>query len=151
MEQQLLTEILPLILKIFPYSSSVSIQKMQPEGLFYYFIIGHFMVRSYGSWICSRIKQVEGWNEWIHFILEWPTLQTPFLRKCTVDTATISFFCSILNNKILLHFPDLHLTVMLLLLVKHARTEHCNGNWTGRPMYCVAEKKNAAKLQRDKM
>lgn len=89
MEQQLLSELLLLILKIFPYFSSVSIQKVKQKGLFNYLIIGHLMVWSYGSRISFRAKQVENWNEWIYFILEWPTLQTPFLRKCTVDTATI--------------------------------------------------------------
>lgn len=46
MEQQLLTEILPLILKIFPYSSSVSIQKMQPKGLF---VISSLGILWYGA------------------------------------------------------------------------------------------------------
>lgn len=45
-----------------------------------------------------------------------------------VNIAIILSFIQVLTREILLHFPDLHPTVILLLLVQHPRTEHSNVN-----------------------
>lgn len=105
-------------------------RKWNLKAFLFYYSIGCFMVRSYG------------FRFWFKTGKRLKLMNLLYSSLSFVNIAIILSFIQVLTREILLHFPDLHPTVILLLLVQHPRTEHSNVNWTcGFLLACIVRQK----------